>query len=1276
MDSRTARKLQRLFSDFAKGKIARGADMASWQASGDWRPSNPPPFSSPDLGLRSLAVERPEIAKALKDRELYSTAALMGGLLTLPELQSNSFRLQVLAHLVLISCNGPRRPKLKQVKSWFDALDRATAGDQEDPAEDLFVELVSDKTGNYRLFSGTAEGNAFYVSIFLTLLEKIDIELKSDMKRSAYALLRLSEAIAERSGLPRNVVGNPIPMRRLPEAANQIGADIQRRVTFSGGQLAQIGIGLDDLQPFIFDPSDRHLLPDETMMGTSYERWPLLAVDGGIIASLPGSIGIALRTFIIEHFISTGNQLRFEEALAAAYAEEFRLRPVLGDLPPPPIRFSRFYHNHIAELRIEIDEGRPLQLLFVADGLDGYDKGGFLSVAKDLSLTSALSQSIRSAQDAARNDFNFKEGLTLVVACGWGRSGLYLPSSEMDNWQVEGITAHDLKTFGNAKGGDSQNLNWLLTAERKLVQSEIRLFNVNGLLNLYAWAWKNDGHLVPHERLGENFISHDGGGSLQVPINSFLELRYTVANGRDEHFAISVTGDLIKVRRRYSSPAYGAIGLKPFYVSDRYPFSREALGVYLSNQGNWWIRATSPHASPRFSYELGQVSFLWAERVAAELTALGIQRRNAFEWQVRFSETADSLDSGKKPSQAARLFEMASSPSSGVAEIVVADGFAWAGAIPTNDVEREFARTLLISGLQMLTLELSAGEIDQIMRRVVPTDGARQLHGFTKPDERDFVRESLPRPRTIGRFPDATARIGLGWLSRSRSEGDLEGDDCVSYLNLVVRSVIERMKVALSKLDRTSLTKLALLCHEAASAEERRFRRSFRSMTALADDSDKAGADVSEEIAKLNGASLASRIVAEMALCSAPLHGGQLPGQIDLSALMADAAILFHFGGFSDAMRFGAMRKAIRISPAGDVLMDHSFSDETVTPFGRTFQSARLSAAANNYHANFISDVLSNGEREEEAASDKEFESAWQKEYLFAYEHLREIIRVFHEYAVEGHAIKTMPQEVLLTDLSKCEGVDSEFAAKFLNAFTLRPRPNWETVPAGFQAHAWQPWRFRRQLSLVSRPIIEIDEGASVIVFAPAMVVETLVKFVGDVYQGLFDDDFFSSVEMKSWIGRTNDRRGHRFNESVADLLKKTGWNAIPNIRISAITKIAYSADMGDVDVLAWRQDDDRVLVVECKDLFADKTLGEIARRLSKYRGQIDDRGRPDNLEKHRRRIIALENSIDAVVGFTGKSALRLQPALIFDQPTPIQFHKNSNLDGYLLLTKEQLLNL
>jgi hypothetical protein len=82
------------------------------------------------------------------------------------------------------------------------------------------------------------------------------------------------------------------------------------------------------------------------------------------------------------------------------------------------------------------------------------------------------------------------------------------------------------------------------------------------------------------------------------------------------------------------------------------------------------------------------------------------------------------------------------------------------------------------------------------------------------------------------------------------------------------------------------------------------------------------------------------------------------------------------------------------------------------------------------------------------------------------------------------------------------------------------------------------------------------------------------------------------------------------------------------------------------------------VLVVECKDLSFDKTLGEIARRLSNYQGGTKSGGKRDDLRKHLDRCEDIDANLAALSDFVGFQVKGIERVLLFSEATPIQFSK------------------
>jgi len=354
------------------------------------------------------------------------------------------------------------------------------------------------------------------------------------------------------------------------------------------------------------------------------------------------------------------------------------------------------------------------------------------------------------------------------------------------------------------------------------------------------------------------------------------------------------------------------------------------------------------------------------------------------------------------------------------------------------------------------------------------------------------------------------------------------------------------------------------------------------------------------------------------------------------------------------------MPATIRISPAGDVLMDHGFTDRIVRPFGEKFQFVTLSNAASHYHDNYL-EIDSTAESADEIIStiNQDFEGAWLDEFKFPLADTKRFLEAFRDLAVEnGKPTITMKRTELIDLLTARFGLTSDTTEQLLSTFTLSHRSKWDASPEGFMRSAWYPWRFRRQLSLVTRPILSLGNDIdTLVVIAPAMVVHHISKFVSDVMLGRLDADMFrSGGAISKWIGSTNKKQGEAFNERTAERFRELGWQARANLSDGEILNRAKDPAFGDVDVLAWKPDTGRILIIECKDLSLDKTFGEIARRLAKYRGATDSNQKRDELRKHLDRCEVLKSEQPSLSNFVGNSVKQIEAILLFSNPAPLQF--------------------
>ncbi len=196
-------------------------------------------------------------------------------------------------------------------------------------------------------------------------------------------------------------------------------------------------------------------------------------------------------------------------------------------------------------------------------------------------------------------------------------------------------------------------------------------------------------------------------------------------------------------------------------------------------------------------------------------------------------------------------------------------------------------------------------------------------------------------------------------------------------------------------------------------------------------------------------------------------------------------------------------------------------------------------------------------------------------------------------------ALRKLPRSVIANMLSASAGISSTNALATLNVLTLIPRPEWRVVTGDFIAKDWFPGRFRRRLSVLRRPFIQIDsEDDPSMLVAPGLVREAVYATMRSFHSGEVPSSQTRSSQMRKWIGHANYIQRTEFNSKVALRMRELGWQAREGINVTELLGRSLNRNYGDVDVLAWGTSSGRVLVMECKDLQFNKTLGEVAEQL------------------------------------------------------------------------------
>ncbi|MQA19333.1 zinc chelation protein SecC [Rugamonas rivuli] len=1214
---------------------------------------------SSSMSVGAVADQAPEFIATLKSYCPIKAAATFGALTTQKRLQGNALRLETLVHLCVACCQGERAPTQQLLVQGFTAIG-SVCGELEDDPEDVFSSRIYSKRGNYQVLGGLWEGGAFYLQRFVNLADGLPDDPRfQSITNSIHALLRLSDAVCERANLRCNDLGANSPEEHLPSRFKEESAQLRKLVRFTKNDITQLGIRLPDLIPFVFDPDDRYQLRLQAVSHSDLEAKPLAFDDEYIYVLMPNAISATIRRYFILALGTGENRGIFLRALAREYSQMFECSPFLGKRGTR-VPFAFTHSGTLCAMSQEVDVGRYLNVLFVLDDLDGFEEDGFggLFDVKE-GMQEQLKKAVASMQSDAAKRPGFKEGITLTVICGIGRGTAVDELVEPQvNWQQQIISAADLLTLSRSKSMEPLNLFRLCDMESVLMEKRVSIQNINGLLNLFAWTESLNGHLVPHAEIPDDWNSDEHQHFLTITQNALVDLRHQVSNSVDEQVQQFVDGAWMYLIKE-SASYFEEDNERPTYVHLSAKDRSRLIGSRITLNRCWWYEVVAPvgQHSAR-TLENWKMLGTWMARAADALERAFASQlgSGAILWRCEFPSLPLDGINGSRGSEAdlEGAFAISVARASRTINVKVGSGFYRALYHPHNIAERALVRAFVAGAAELTSVHYHDSKIEEVVREIVPNQDARYSHVFAGRGFRDYFHSEISEnPITINRFDDAVLRLGLGWTARSPKDGGLVSgkQECLDFLHSLVGKLQKEVGERLRRFDKAELIKQLILNYEVASLSRDRWHRTAAAVLALRDDKDATIKAMSEYEFKLNGTLQPTRNLVEVALCEAGTDAQLQPGVRDIGLLLAMSAQIFHLGGWADLIHWDLLEPELRIRALGDVHANHDFMDTVMDGFGQATSEHRFKSSARKYekylkHPDAVDDSST-------IEGMREFLSAWESDFGAHLDEFRRFIDKLENYGVEQNEPVFFLRRSDLVALA-----DTPVGSLIIDALTLVPRPQWNELPSGYSFKDIAPWKFRRRLSVLRRPLLQIsDESDPVFVIAPGLVRDGFLSTVGNFYDGAYPDIHLGPA-MRRYAGYARNRDGKTFNNRVSSRMKDFGWTVLPEAFVTKILGKAFDRNYGDVDVLAWSHEVNRVLIMECKDLQFRKTYGEIAEQLSDYRGEASADGKTrDSLRKHLDRVEIIRTNRKSLCSFLSiKEDVAIESHLVFSHPVPMMY--------------------
>ena len=1183
--------------------------------------------------VRSLVTRRARLVQRLRQFNFPTVAALLAGLLTRSENHTATARIEALVHLAALTCCGRKKAGLRQLRAWLSEIDEDPIAKLELPVEDVFVSNVETWFGNARLFQGRWENNAEYVRACTETLLTLRAERPwaQETLRHIMALLRLSEALAERAGVARYTRTESTPRDRIVLRGSTV-RDSSRHVVFTEKALAAIGVSLDELHPFVIQDKHVRSLAGQTMGHSALERRPLSQHKGRTTVALPTAIGVAIRRFAIEQAAAAGDlQLYQSTHHLAQFSEVFLLgRPgwhigyVKMPEPDPGDGMREFIGT--------FDKGGYVHLLFVPDDCEAVAKTGLASVRPFEELVRQRIQE-RAAALAAQQDY--RRGLTILVHGGLGRR-LSSASEELPDlppgWHRLCVSAPDFMLLGTMWDFTAMRAWKLLQQVDDLKARGILFLNFRGFPNLLAFACWVGFELAPEDMSKRAVCLHS---------DFMLPMRHEVRAALDRHAARAPGGKAwVGVQRQPAPGRFAEMQGRQEYFSVA---QGEVLACVESAVRPWWVHFCD-----------GLPEEQWPRAIVCSVlkAVLGWLARLAPAFEERYPMLPSGPVAFRFRFPTIGTFgqrwvdqeQTVEAPAVAVADdgIVVDCGprYLKSFLVPGNFGDRLMIAAMA-RGLETLcsSAPVPHAAMEEWVRTVAGSDNDRFLKMRLSRTPQDVVYDGSALPELRLPMPEdlALSRLGLARLAGYAGEpGPIPLALAGTLLNAAVASVWKRVEERLASLSRESTVERALLNYIAASREHRDWLLAMAPRLAVYDATQVMDAAI-ERAAWRDIAGIASRGIAEMALCASPCDGGAACTEADLDVLIAEVWTLVECANQSDALYYGLATRPPAMSVNGSFEFDVSALQVSFPMMGERWRRQFREAA----------------EQREEDEGLAGLNQAFTAEFgLTLKEYGEFVLRAAMEAVDTGAALLKLRRSEVVRRLLDVGAVDAD---RTFEALVLCARDRWdEPAPANAEPRDWYPWRFNRRLSVLRRPLVQLSRGDdATVVLAPSILADAL-GYLAMVEVGGRPAILFDSPEMIAFVGRAADRNGHEFTRKVEKRLAELGWKTEREV---GFARFGGADALGDVDVLCWRPSSGVVYVIECKSLRFDSTLGEIGERLAEYAaGTVGEKRTP--LQKHLDRMAFFEANRKALANCTGiaETQLRLRSGLVTEGVGSLQF--------------------
>lgn len=1231
------------------------------------------PLANQKFTFQQVAKENKALVRNLKKFSGESAIPLIASLLTIPKYQANCIRLETLVTLAAIHCEGRKVARTIDVCRWHHMLQSSQTVLADDATGDIFVHLVNFEGEAFRLIGGTWNHTDFYVQRILDVVETMpNEEIFSRWKETIRLLLNISDQLCERSGLSRYQgrtaeYFKPILVHDLPSEDSLLS-----RTTFTLGDFSTTEEVLELLESLTLDEEILTELPKQLVEESILVHAPLLSFKGNnFCITLPARVGDTLREFVLLQCLDHGLADSFDQTLRQIYQWQLSTSKLLNLLEPVQTMPLETQDEQIAYTVVEIDEGHFIAVFSILPSLETlYERVFDPASETDDTIEKAITRTVNEVISDVSSRPEFHRGRVFYITCCWGLdSYLRVPVDSYANWTSCQLSAGDFDRMNYLRDISFTYLWKILDGLETLQAQGIKFLDSLSLLDLVSWAHRHAGQLLPHEQGADSKVSLTEPLELQMSPTSLFEVRQLSYQAHDIHVVRDDSDSPhTLVRADPYDRSHNDIFARLYYSKSDFIEQRKHTVFYEGNMQIWTTLTTTDTISVEFEGHILQQVNTWLARIGNAVD--NFTSRSSVE--PRIGRVDIELESKHDPAhtlnnpttdELAEYCRTEYSDSGNSAKIVFKDGFEAGFNASKNVAKQLFGRTLTQAVLQVLRLPIE--NLSTFEKEIFPNKDPESLHRTVSYQSPHHLETELsPKLIQHSKVQTSSVELGLGSRVQSQSAGAqiIGKTESTAFLNGVVNILLDDIVAKLQHFERRATIKKLLLNIERTEQDKSEIIGTSDSVNGLFQEDlplcDYSAGDVS----RFREVIVVSQTLMEIAICECPLGSGREPANLELSKLMAQVKSFIYHGGMSDAISVNLLEPTISVTPIGQILyrstLDQNIAQQSLTQLSAEDFLNLIPDQQKQYEtSSFVEDA--------EEYSDPTFPKLWKQDFGYRLELGLSMIETLETLAqsLQIDYFQLTKQEYL--KLVKNFGVSKGAAEAFLLQFSMLPRAHWQELPKGFENFDTQPWKFGNKYSYLTRPIVRLTDGesnTSELIVCPAALLRAFIYVIDQATCGRLDRTFFPRPSRwDKWLDDGQQR--HPFTKQVTHKLQEAGWNTKVNVKIAELLQTKLEQEYGDIDVIAWKDDKQEVLVVECKDLALVRDIADIASGLSQYQGKTVD-GKRDKLKQHHDRMNLLEDHLPMVAKFAQLDQVTIKSCLIFSRVNPMFYATIPALKG------------